>query len=450
MKPIKGNIFRRGKKGVYYLRFKSAGKNHLVRLLNPDGQPVENENQAKAAAQRHLAVYRETDKAEQMRRVRHEIEDADIAAQAAKIEMANDKAVASNIWPLYLSCDGRLNSCRECTEDRPDTNTTAYLYWHICDAFGRFLQSQGIRRLADVTQSIADAYLAQYKSPNTHGKHLTFLKHLYTVLLQEDKMAGKNPFNRIHPLPKDPHSRKPVSRDIAMALINAAEGDIKGLFIVGYYTGLRLGDCCTLQWDDIHLDRNVIERIPNKTRKRSRAIVKIGISGELQKIFDAVPEEARSGYLFPRLAELYLTHQDTQIDKQIIKVFEACGIKRHQDGTGYERRWDKEHQRQISANKPRAVTNFSFYSLRYSYITRHAEAGTPQAVIQKNAGHNNPAMTEHYIDISDEAAIQYANAFADADGVIIRNRLRQLAMTLPLDIVRKLLAIIDSSPVADT
>ena len=52
-------------------------------------------------------------------------------------------------------------------------------------------------------------------------------------------------------------------------------------------------------------------------------------------------------------------------------------------------------------------------------------------------------MTEHYINISDEAAVNYANSFADADGAELRRRLRSLAMSLPIDDVRRILDIID-------
>ena len=56
----------------------------------------------------------------------------------------------------------------------------------------------------------------------------------------------------------------------------------------------------------------------------------------------------------------------------------------------------------------RAIVELGFHSLRYSYISHNAEKGTPAAIIQKNAGHANPAMTEHYTRISDQAALQYA------------------------------------------
>ncbi len=73
-------------------------------------------------------------------------------------------------------------------------------------------------------------------------------------------------------------------------------------------------------------------------------------------------------------------------------------------------------------------------------------------MIQKNAGHANPAMTEHYTRISDRAAIQYANAMklplpedsAVIDAEIIpeepeRAELRALADTLPLETVKKII-----------
>ena len=45
-----------------------------------------------------------------------------------------------------------------------------------------------------------------------------------------------------------------------------------------------------------------------------------------------------------------------------------------------------------------------FHSLRHAYVSLHAEAGTPQAMIQANVGHSNPAMTAHYTHVNEETA----------------------------------------------
>ena len=120
-------LYTRGKRKIYYIRFQINFKEYRMRLLDLDGNPITSPEKAKDAARRLMAVYLEKDKAEQMRRVKHDIEDAESAAKDAATELANNRAVASNIWALYLSCDDRLNSCRDCTTERPDIRTTAYL-----------------------------------------------------------------------------------------------------------------------------------------------------------------------------------------------------------------------------------------------------------------------------------------------------------------------------------
>ena len=432
-------LYTRGKSKIYYIRFQINFKEYRIRLLDLDGNPITSPDKAKDAARRLMAVYLEKDKAEQMRRVKHDIEDAEAAASEASANLANDQATADRAWEIYLSCDGRLQSCQRCTPQQPGRNTTAWLYWHVCDMFGLFLANHGIRRLSDVTKQTAEQYLDTLASANTHGKHLTFLQHLYNILIEERKIAmAANPFAAIRRRPKTPHSKKVLSREQVDALIAAAEGEMKTLFALGYYTGLRLGDCRSLSWSEIHLDRRVIERIPNKTRTRSGAVVKIGIPDALMAFLEKTPPEDRQGKLLRNLPD-----NDSAVNRQIASVFRAAGIRTQEEGTGYARRWDKKTQRQVSDHRPRALTNYGFHSLRYSYISHNAEAGTPQAVIQKNAGHSNPAMTEHYINISDEAAVNYANSFADADGAELRRRLRSLAMSLPIDDVRRILDIID-------
>ena len=56
----------------------------------------------------------------------------------------------------------------------------------------------------------------------------------------------------------------------------------------------------------------------------------------------------------------------------------------------------------------RAVLEVGFHSLRHTYVSLHAESGTPAGIIQANVGHSNPAMTRHYTHVSETAALEYA------------------------------------------
>ena len=69
-------------------------------------------------------------------------------------------------------------------------------------------------------------------------------------------------------------------------------------------------------------------------------------------------------------------------------------------------------------------------------------------MIQRNAGHANPAMTEHYTRISDDNALKYAAALAMPEleeGNVIhgpepeREELRRIVETWDIERVRRLL-----------
>ena len=158
----------------------------------------------------------------------------------------------------------------------------------------------------------------------------------------------------------------------------------------------------------------------------------------------------RQGYVLPVFAEEYLEGKNAKINRLVLSHFEACGIHTVKAGTGT--REIRDDSGKIVRRAVRAVVEYGFHSLRYSYISHNAEIGTPAAVIQKNAGHANPAMTEHYTRISDRAAVQYANAMklpmpeesAVIDAEVIpedpeRAELRRMADSLPIEKVREIL-----------
>ena len=41
-------------------------------------------------------------------------------------------------------------------------------------------------------------------------------------------------------------------------------GEWHTLFLIGIYTGLRLGDCCKLDWSQINIAQGVIQLMPSK------------------------------------------------------------------------------------------------------------------------------------------------------------------------------------------
>lgn len=480
----KGRIFTRGKQKRFYLQYYVNGKQFAVALKDADGNPITDPKAAKYAAADILNPVNAANKADQLKKIRAAVEDAETKAErlaeAEAMRRQNDaerarnrKATIADGWRLFMTCPKRPASCKRYPEDAIPRHTTAANYRSYYERFTEWIKTAAPSALllSDVTPENASAFMDVVKRENASGtfnKYLQFFNCFFDTLSHAGKISAENPFRDIDRAEHRYNSKKPLSVEQIARLINTATGELKLLFALGYFSGLRMGDCCTLEWREIDLLRGVIERIPRKTahtiKDPAQAIVKIGIAPYLGAMLSEIPATERRGYLLPGFAEKYLAGGDQQITKKVLKHFADCGIETHRPGTGLKTVVDPETGAPIideKTGKPktegrRAVVEIGFHSLRYSYISHNAEAGTPAAIIQRNAGHASPAMTEHYTKISDSAAVRYAAALnlpelpmRDAAAVIDacpvedepreRAELRALADTLPLETVREIL-----------
>lgn len=151
----------------------------------------------------------------------------------------------------------------------------------------------------------------------------------------------------------------------------------------------------------------------------------LSIPAALHEKLSETPKTKWKGYVLPRFAELYTYRsasgkptRQPDISKEIQQVFTDCEIQTHKEGAG-------------PGTGKRAVVEVGFHSLRHTYVSLHAEAGTPQAMIQANVGHSNPAMTAHYTHVNEEAARQVA-------GVLTLGEPEQAAQQVPDWIKEKL------------
>ena len=232
-------------------------------------------------------------------------------------------------------------------------------------------------------------------------------------VLTDRAQLGSNPFAKIRKLDLETSSRRELTLEELHIVLDRAKGELKTLLRIGTFTGLRLGDCCTLERGDVDLTRGLIRRVPNKTRKRSPAPVVIGIPQSLHSELASIPLKNRCRYVVPTFADLY-SYRNTsgrpvkqpEISKRIQMHFESCGIRTHRAGTGYHREPNpKEPGKTVrSYSGKRAVVDVGFHSLRHTYVSLQAERGTPLAVVQAIVGHGNPAMTRHYTHIGEQAA----------------------------------------------
>jgi integrase len=443
-RPIKGRLFKRGKSGSYYLQYYVNGKEHKKALRDKDGDLITNEREAEKARDIIIKPYAAKDEVQLRKQAVDALKFAEEKAEDAE-ELLKQHVTIANGWQEFFDSQTRRDT-------GPDTLIN---YSRHYSKFQDWLKDKypDIKYLKDITPAIASKFAVYIKtcdfSKNTINKYNGFLKLFFNVLIKDEKLDN-NPFQEIQRLKQKSNSRKELTKEQVYTLLTTATGELALLIGMGYFTGLRRGDCCTLLWDEVDMDKGIINRIPNKIKDRSEdpESVKIGINEHLYNALTAIPPEKRNVYVLPQMAEYYNNSKRDRINRQIRSIFQKCGINTAKAGTGTELKEDEQGNKiKISTGK-RAIVEHGFHSLRYSYISHHAEAGTPQAVIQKNAGHKNPAMTDHYTKISDNAAIKTSNVLTlmvSKPTIAIpepeREKLAELVKLLPIEKIKELLTI---------
>lgn len=270
------------------------------------------------------------------------------------------------------------------------------------------------REMREVTAADAQAFAADFiqgHSAGTFNKHITFLKCLWRTVADADadgasgRLAAKltgNPWERIRTRAHEPHARRELTVDELARVCAAVEGEMRTLFAVGIYTGLRLGDAARLDWGNVDLMRGMIALIPRKTAKHAHGKrTVIPIHPTLAGMLADTPPDERTGYVMPSLAAMH-ERDSSMLTNRVKAVFEGCGIATTttDEKTG------------------RAMVDVGFHSLRHTFVSLSANAGTPLAVVQAIVGHSSAAMTRHYYHESAGALKNAVAALPDVTGAV--------------------------------
>ena len=389
-----GYIFKRG--GIYWLRYTIAGK-RIAQSLE-----TTTERDAEQAAEKIMAPLKATDAAESLKVVHHRLTDAFTTADRLTDEATPPLAIRK-AWDMYLASEARPRSGVE----------TLRQYESHFDAFTRWLAAKHPEAvtLRDVTPEMAAGFIryletVKHLSGNRINKYAQFLKLLFKVLAKTARI-NINPFADITRRNQLEHSKQPLTVAQLRDIILKAEGELKTLFMLGAFTGLRFADAALLKWSEVDVHRRIIRRIPRKTARSGKVVI-IGLPADFAAHLDTL--ERHGPYVLPEIAEEYESNAPG-LSRRIQAHFGKCGIETVLPGTGVEIITDEKGKRKRKNTGKRAVVLVGFHSLRHSFVSLLAQAGTPQAILQKLAGHANPMMTEHYTHLSDASAAAMAVSF---------------------------------------
>ena len=202
-------------------------------------------------------------------------------------------------------------------------------------------------------------------------------------MLKEPARITDNPWGQIVKKSVTMHVRRELTVEELTRVCGKLEGEMRLLFALGIYTGLRLGDCATMEWGKIDLARGFLQTNPHKT---SKTLVRIPLHPTLAGMLSEIPSNEHTGFVLKEIAETYL-HNSSILTHRIKKAFTSAGIKttaKCKDGKN-------------------ARVDVGFHSLRHTFVSLSANAGVPLTVVQAIVGHTNPMMTRHYFHASDDA-----------------------------------------------
>ena len=366
-RKAKGRLYRRNK--IYWLEYFVDGKRFQQSLKTTDAAEAERKRQ------RIVGPYHAREELDRRRAAAHAVEDAAQDVTTAR-KAARGRLLLVDVWAKYpykqtTAKKGRRKTVRELS---PTTQKDYEQQWEKLIEF----MAEGhpsLEHMEDVTPEIADEYSRYLReeeglSNNRHNKLVQTAGVMF-------RLAGRpDPFDEVQRYEVEYHSRTNLERDELKTVCQAAEGELRRLFAIGLYSGMRLKDCCLLEWDEhVKLRQRRLIRRTSKTGK----VVSFPVHPELVAILKEVPAAERAGYVCPGMAERY-ERDKSSVSKAVTKHFGGLGLRTQETVKGLKRR----------------VSKRGFHSFRHSFITECARADVPMGAIQKWIGHKSEDVTRIY------------------------------------------------------
>ena len=299
----------------------------------------------------------------------------------------------ADVWLEYVRSPRRNELARATLESK------RAVWMHFAKWMERFYLP--VDDLAGITSDMVAEYLVCLRvdvSASTYNGRVCILREIFHVLADKAGLDD-DPWRGVRLRPDDSHSRRELSTDeLKRLLIAAQKEDQKSqpntkewekLFLIGIYTGLRLGDCCKLDWSSINIPESVIQLIPSKTKRHAhgrpitipvhRVLGSALLGNDAGETNSAVNAPCFTGYVLPKIAELYF-HSRSAVCEKISEIFKAAHIVT---------------SIRIEGRK-RMTPEATFHSLRHTFVSLAANAGVPLHIVQSIVGHESTAMTRHY------------------------------------------------------
>lgn len=254
----------------------------------------------------------------------------------------------------------------------------------------RFKASLGKRAkvsLASITRADVEKFrkerLAQV-SEGTLESDWKILKGIFERARKHGDLIGANPFEQVEIAKGESivkMEREAFSAAEVALLVKAAPSiDWQTTILLGFYTGMRLGDAVLLDWESVDFNNATIRFKASKTNREMEVPMHPKLLKHLEKIAGD-----EGGKVSPFLAAVRVPGR-SGLSLQFLDIVKAAGL-----GSG-----------QTANSKGRKFSARSFHSLRHGFISEMANAEVAPELRQKLAGHRSKDVHSKYTHLERE------------------------------------------------
>jgi integrase len=230
-----------------------------------------------------------------------------------------------------------------------------------------------------------DGLVAQGISESTANVALIIIRSLFTDARRQGILVT-NPADAVKTLNAcNTDERIPFSAEQVQALLRAADSEWKGMVLLGFHCGLRIGDAADLRWSNIDLVNRVLafeqKKVAHRKKKHQR-VTTIYLHDDVVNYLTKVGgNDDPDAPLFPSLCGLDTGSADG-LSLRFRQLMMRAGIK---VPTG-----------SAKSGKGRVFRQLSFHSLRHSFCSRLANSEVPMEVRKTMSGHSSDAVHANY------------------------------------------------------
>ena len=209
--------------------------------------------------------------------------------------------------------------------------------------------------------------------PGTINRMTALMKRIYNLAIRED-MVIKNPCWKVPMLPENNKRDRILSPEELNQLVPELPPHQVPIVVVGYYTGMRLGEILGLVWDRVTLGAGHEDS-------------HIDLKAE-----DTKTSEPRRVHFHPEVWAVFVKANKV---RSLVHdhVFTFRGRPVRDIRNGFARACERV-----------GIEDFHFHDLRHTCVTNMRKAGIDTTVIMKMTGHKTPAMFHRYNTVDQDDA----------------------------------------------